>query len=215
LNAQGNYEDYTDEDRVNIFFDDFLDNGNKWLKGANEEYSDKIIDGNYYLEDLKEPNGSWSFKDIIIDTDKDFEIETAIRSVIGKSYSSSSLIWGMRPSVPQYYQYSFDRDGNYKIFKYSGNMSYLNAFTYYKEGNIEGLVNKTDYNILTVRKVKDSYYFFLNHTMIHTMDFNSLFGDLIGFSVSQLSTINVDYLRVAYLYKETPRTQQLRQRRHP
>ena len=62
-------------------------------------------------------------------------------------------------------------------------------------------MNRYAFNKLTVRKVADKYYFFLNEKLVHSMPFEPFFGNLIGFQVGENSTIMVDNIDTAYLDK--------------
>jgi hypothetical protein len=86
--------------------------------------------------------------------------------------------------------------GHFTIDKYTGEFKDYVPFT------ISPKVNRYAFNKLTIRKVADKYYFFLNETLVHTMPFEPFFGNLVGFQVAENSTIRVDHIDIAYLDKK-------------
>jgi extradiol dioxygenase family protein len=55
------------------------------------------------------------------------------------------------------------------------------------------------YDVLTVRKVKHLYYYFINGKYISKELINSFYGPAIGFEAGRNTTMWVDYLKVSRL----------------
>lgn len=199
--AQPSYKDYSLSQMKIIFFDEFSDNRNNWYEGYwRDEVHYKFNNGYIYLESLSENIGKLETlkKNLIfINENLDFQIETRIRFVKGKGYSPVGLCWGRKDKNYAYYFY-FDpvKYIGYSIFMKKDGKHYK-----LKNWTKSDLLKMHSYNKLTVRKVKDIYYFFFNESLVHTMPFRAFFGQKIGFPVPPNSVIHVDYLLVSYLPK--------------
>jgi len=201
--AQTNYSDYSEYEKQLIFFDDFKNAENDWSIGT---YGDgcrktKIKNGYFKIESLCDNQFPYFWTNLVnIDETKDFEIEANIMFVYGEDSNSNSLVWGdgMIDGTKFSYRYRFGISGNgkYMIDKYSGSWEYIKNWT--KSSNI----NKGQYNKLTIRKIKDNNYYFINNQFVHKSIFESFYGQRIGFQSSQNATIRIDYISVSYLSKE-------------
>lgn len=185
------YHNVPQEDRTTIFFDDFDDNRMMWpYIQYGDTWTGKIENGYLYYECKQ--GSIYNARYVSIDQTSDFELETRIRHVNGPVDQSDGFDWGR------------NEDGHRESFGFSGNRQYLiSRYDGVWNNDISWtpstLVNEKGYNKLTVRKVGSTYYLFLNEQLVHTMPFRPFFGDMIGFSVNQGITINVDYIRVSYL----------------
>jgi uncharacterized repeat protein (TIGR01451 family) len=103
------------------------------------------------------------------------------------------LQWGKSVNPAKQFDFFLTGAGHYSIDKYTGDFKDYIPFT------LADNVNRYNYNKLTVRKVADKYYFFLNEKLIHSMPFEPFFGNLIGFQVAERSTIAIDNIDIAYL----------------
>jgi len=189
--AQTNYEDYLNSE--NIFTDDFSNNVG-WITGLSADncYSSKIENGAFEI--ISACKGIYPSYWITrtIDVTRDFEIETELLFVQGETDNGISLIWGKDDN---YHRFNFEISGQgyFKIFQFDGNFISL------KDWTVSDLINKSDYNKLTVRKINSSYYFFLNNKLVHSSEFLPFFGNQIGFQDNQNTTMRVNYLKVSYL----------------
>ena len=133
---------------------------------------------------------------VIIDQNRSFEIETSIRFVEGQMDKGYGLQWGKAANPMKQYDFLLTGAGHFTIDKYTGEFKDYVPFT------ISPKVNRYTFNKLTIRKVADKYYFFLNENLVHTMPFEPFFGNLVGFQVAENSTIRVDHIDIAYLDKK-------------
>lgn len=176
-----------------ILKDDFASFSNYWLLGIEENsWSETIEDGHLVFQSLTNKSKE-DLLPVIIDQKRDFQIEATIKFVEGKMELGYGLQWGKAVNPARQFDFLLTGAGHYSIDKYDGTFSDYIPFT------LSESVNRYASNKITIRKVGDKYYFFLNEKNIHTMPFEPFFGNMIGFQVGDLSTIAVDNLEVIYL----------------
>jgi hypothetical protein len=190
--AQNQYEDYGTSEV--IFNDDFSNNNNNWSIGLSADscYNSKIENGAFDITSTCQGTHPMYWITQTIDIKRDFEIEAELLYVQGENDNAISLVWG-KDDKNYRLRFGISGNGQYRINQYSGKWIDLKNWT------ISSLVRKSDYNKLTVRKIGEKYYFFLNEQLVHTSDFYSFFGSQIGFQGNQNSTMRVHYLKVSYL----------------
>lgn len=182
-------------DRI-IFFDDFNDNKNNWTITSNKDEGGKIENGFYYLTAFHHAYGE--SQPVKIDTRRDFEIEARIKIADGisdhKNYYSM-LFWG-RQNMDSYY-FTFAKDSFSSVEKCSGkNQSSCTV----QQGSLQkSKLNPDAFNIYTIRKLGRSYIFLINGNVFYEMPFVPFFGDLIGIGAGRKTTLEIDYLKAAYL----------------
>jgi|GEM_PF-382966 len=184
--------------RTVIFNDEFENNEEAWFTGTNGSNIIEIENGYYQLEREALSDG-WQYREISIDIQKDFEIETAIKIVRGVQNNSYTIDYGH--DADEYNTFGFSGDGYFVIRSY-----FDEDWTDFKPWLKSPLVKKDAFNKLTIRKIAQRMYFFLNERLVHNMPFKEehWFGDNIGFSVQDTSLMQVDYLRVSQLNTEQP-----------
>jgi uncharacterized repeat protein (TIGR01451 family) len=175
--------------------DDFSKFSNYWLLGIEENsWSESIEDGHLVFQSLTD-KAKEDLLPVIIDQKRSFEIEASIRFVEGKMDKGYGLQWGKAINPLKQFDFLLTGAGHFTIDKYTGEFHDFVPFT------ISDKVNRYAFNKLTVRKVADMYYFFLNEKLVHSMPFEPFFGNLLGFQVAENSTIRVDNIEIAYLDK--------------
>ncbi len=176
-----------------VLQDDFSKFNNYWLLGIEENsWSESIEDGYLVFQSLTTKSKE-DLLPAIIDQNRDFEIETSLRFVEGQMDKGYGLQWGKSVNPVRQFDFLLTGGGHYTIDKYDGKFSDYVPFT------LSDDVNRYAFNKLTVRKVSDKYYFFLNEKLVHTMPFEPFFGNLLGFQVGDNSTIMIDHIEIAYL----------------
>ncbi len=176
-----------------VLQDDFNKFNNYWLLGIEENsWSESIEDGHLVFQSLT-TKAKEDLLPVIIDQNRDFEIETSIRFVEGQMDKGYGLQWGKSVNPVRQFDFLLTGGGHFTIDKYDGGFSDYIPFT------LSDDVNRYAFNKLTIRKVSDKYYFFLNEKLVHTMPFEPFFGNLVGFQVGDNSTIMVDHINIAYL----------------
>lgn len=179
-----------------IFFDDFNDNINNWTIAENKHTSSKIENGFYYLTANGHAYGET--KEIKINTQKDFEIETRIKILSSEANHKnyySMIFWG-REGMDSYY-FTFAKDGFASVETCDGKNQ---SNCVIKNGSLQkSMLNPDDFNIYTIRKTGNRYSFFINNMEFYEMPFTPFFGNLIGFGAGRKATLVIDYLKVVYL----------------
>jgi hypothetical protein len=179
-----------------VFQDDFSKFNNYWLLGIEENsWSERIEDGLLVFQSLTD-KAKEDLLPVIIDQNRDFEIETSLRFAEGEMDKGYGLQWGKAINPLKQFDFLLTGAGHYTIDRYTGEFRDYVPFT------ISDKVNRYAFNKLTIRKVADMYYFFLNEKLVHTMTFEPFFGNLLGFQVGENSTIMVDNINIAYLDKK-------------
>jgi len=182
----------TDEKEV-VLFDQFDKFNNYWLLGIEENsWIENIEDGNLYFQSLTNKPKE-DLIPVIIDQKRDFEIEAKIKLLKGNMEKAYGLQWGNSKDPMKQYDFYLTGNGHFTIDKYTGEFHDFVPFTQSDK------VNSYTYNKLTIRKVDDQYYFFLNEHLVHSMPFEPFYGNLMGFQVAENSTILVDYFNVSYI----------------
>lgn len=178
-----------------VLTDDFSKFNNYWLLGIEENsWSESIEDGHLVFQSLTDKPKE-DLLPVIIDQNRNFEIEASIRFVEGKMDKGYGIQWGKAINPLKQFDFLLTGAGHFTIDKYTGEFRDFVPFT------LSDNVNRYAFNKLTIRKVAGNYYFFLNEKLVHTMPFEPFFGNLLGFQVAENSTIRVDNLEVAYLDK--------------
>lgn len=176
-----------------VLQDDFSKFNNYWLLGIEENsWAESIEDGHLVFQSLTTKSKE-DLLPVIIDQKRDFEIETSMRFVEGQMDKGYGLQWGKSVNPIRQFDFLLTGGGHFTIDKYDGKFSDYVPFT------LSDDVNRYAFNKLTVRKVSDKYYFFLNEKLVHTMPFEPFFGNLLGFQVGDNSTIMIDHIEIAYL----------------
>lgn len=176
-----------------IFFDDFEKFNNYWLLGIEEgSWIENIENGQLFFQSLTDKPKE-DLLPVIIDQNRDFEIESQLRFVEGKMDKGYGLQWGKAVNPMKQFDFLLTAAGHFTLDKYTGEFHDFVPFT------LSDKVNRYAANKLTIRKVGDKYYFFLNEHLVHTMPFEPFYGNMLGFQVAENSTILVDYIEVAYL----------------
>ncbi len=132
---------------------------------------------------------------IPIDFDEmnDFQIETSIQVIQGDANAFSGIFWGIQ-IFSETYKFGFSPNGSHTIFKDNST-----SIEKYLDWTHSGLINPKSTNKLTIRKMDNEYYFFINEKFVHSFSYFPLPGFDIGFRVAAKSTIKIDYLTVSYI----------------
>ncbi len=176
-----------------VLADDFTSFSNYWLLGIEEDsWIENIENGQLFFQSLTNKPKE-DLLPVILDTKRDFQIETQIQFKGGDMGMAYGLKWGKSKKPEKQYDFFLSGNGQFTIDRYTGEWHDYVPFT------LSDNVNRYSANKLTVRKVKDKYYFFLNENLVHSMPFEEFFGNLMGIQVAENSTILIDFFKVHYL----------------
>ncbi len=185
------YDGIEQSSKSRIFIDDFKDNRYLWIKESSPN-THRISEGYLFFAN----NFGFLFTDgkpINFDPTRNFELETKIKFVSGDVEEFNGLFFGQLIFGDKYY-YSFSSMGEYKIEKEVG----LNTEVIVPPTKLSS-INKTAENSLIIRKYDDTYYFFINKTLVHTMPYETLPGQYIGFNISKKTLVRIAFLRLQYI----------------
>lgn len=194
--AQPSDYDHIFNAREIIFFDDFDHYSNQWLLGVEEGNWTETLDSGYLFFQSHNDKPKEDVIPVIINTKRDFEIEAVIKFLRGSMNQAFGIQYGKSNKGNKQYDFFIAANGQYSIDKYD------DGFTDYIPFRESEYVNRYAPNKLTIRKVSDTSYFFLNEQLVHQMPFQPFFGNLTGIQVGANSSIIADYFRVEYLDQE-------------
>jgi len=184
------YDSFNPNQKTALFIENFTNNNNNWYLGIKEGvWFENIQDSTLFFQSFEDVPKE-DYKEIVIDQQKDFEIELKIRLDKGIQNKFLGLQWGKSITEAKQFDFFFNGQGQYTIDKYTG------SFTDFVPATSSKLINNYTYNTLTVRKVANNYYFFINRELVHKMPFEPFFGNGIGFQVAAKSSVQIDYLQV-------------------
>ena len=209
--AQTDYA-YGENDREDVFMETF-DLDNRDYTNTTTVLHSEVVGGVLRLTNLDsagrikflttsyEYGGKTGYE---LDTKRDFELETSIRFISGTDNLDLSIIFGSDypdfERVTSNFNFGYTPSGYYTLYKYV-NSQYVPVvdwvYAYSK-------IKQYGFNILTVRKVSDAYYFFLNRELVYTMPFEDFFDHYNGILVTGNTTAEVDYFRISYLPEKNP-----------
>lgn len=203
--------DYTDYNSIlssaksKIFYDGFDNNSNSWSTTVTNSDGYTVTmepyDGVYNLDYNEEGYFSASARKTIssFNPTENFEIETKIRQYTTYNSGSSfvGLFWGNTSSLRSFI---ICQDIKYFYFGLITNIWTEWSSGYspnYSDGTPIFTINTSDYNILTVRRMKNVYYIFINTEFVYsyTGDSISSTDNIVGFMLSQCAAY-VDYVSV-------------------
>jgi hypothetical protein len=193
--AQQAYIDLSAGQRSSIFSETFDNNSNGWITD-NSWVSGKFNNGYYDIvcKNFKQNTGL-TYKTVSIDYSKDFEIETSFKIVKG----TGALVFGLTKDF-DHYRVEIDNKKNLIIVKDTPSKGKVEKLF---SGTVKSIDDTRPYNKLTISKLQDSYYFFINELLVKQLKNINLTGDQIGFSVGINSEISVDYLKISSLTIQT------------
>lgn len=187
------YKGVSKELKTSVFSDEFESNENNW---SNNNEGVEIVNGKLKIE--ASANNMKLLKAIDINENKDFEIETSIRFVSGSDKKAFGLIWGRNDESNKHFSLIYNNEGFVAINKYTGAYIPLVEPTNCKD------LKSNENNKITIRKSDDLLYFFVNEQLLTNLPFKYFYGNMLGFSIPQGTTIEVDYLHITYFEKNKP-----------
>jgi hypothetical protein len=186
------YSNYKSNFRTTFFSDDFKDNHNNWE--VNNDAA-KLTINSGYLQILPYYVGLNFFKVFSsINYENDFEIEIKFdtpKTSCGGMYQLIGLIWG-DINANKYYTLGAKLGTFYLLYNENSKCTVLRS--YGLKGCNEQRNTKSK---LTVRKVNNDYYFFLNSELVFIYGCKSL-GKDIGFTTDVRTAMDAFYLKIDY-----------------
>jgi hypothetical protein len=171
---------------VDIYNQQFSSDNGEWGTGESTEAERTIENGHYCMKSKEKYYASW--KTIDLDESGNYEIEASIKWVGGAEDTEHAIIWGYGESSS--YRFGFTGNQNYTIYKSD------NGITDYVDFTKETTINPDEYNKLTIRKLGNNWFFYLNEKLLYKKVAEPFFGKKIGFLVGKKGKIFIDYLVV-------------------
>lgn len=198
--------DIPDSLREVILFDDFEDNRNEWPMES--EFAKLKINKGVYEIDHSKGEGNYSVSYDGFDFSGEFAIECKMRKTKGDNDSIwYGIMWGYQTTA-DYCNLLVGADGTYQLAVSSRN-EYKEMVDWTDHSSLE---KKSKFNVLRVerrantvtimgKKLKNmdqyKYHFFLNGALVKTVDdWPAVWGDSIGFRMSEEVKVEVDYVKV-------------------
>ena len=192
-NVTDNISNYTYSNSGFHFSDQFTNNSNVWFTGSDEKRDFSVKNGKYYLKHKRNEKGWAAYQDQKIDTNRDFEIETKIDKISGVNNYGYGLIFGKKDDND--FRFYISSSGYYKVARMVNNSEQVIqkwvTTSHVNTGNLKS-------NTLKVKKENGNYKFYINGNYVYQMEYESFYGDELGFVVYNNQEIAVDYIRVKY-----------------
>ena len=182
------YEGIKQLQKKTLFFDDFSKNDNFWAPLPKQGNSIKFENGQLYL--ISESDKISETVDVDINENENFEIETEIKFIKGNQGRAFGLQWGRSKTGDRYFSFIINAKQQFAISKFSG------AYILYTRSAHSDLIKPNDYNKLTIRKFDNMLYFFINETLVYSMEYKLFYGKAVGFQTSGGNTVAADYLKI-------------------
>ncbi len=172
------------------YISDFNDKGQTyWTEGVTGDYSKKIISGNYVIKNFSTSTWYfWNYYNFL--NSKDFSIELKIKG-IGTEDNYYGLILNV-VDQNSYVGFFISNDGYFAVKIYKNDESvynYEHKSSYIKTGG-------NVYNILKVKKVRNTYNFYINGHLVKVVSGSYLYGEDVGFMVPDNFEVWIDYLKI-------------------
>jgi hypothetical protein len=191
-NKGQNYFDIPVLSKQDITYDEFnVADADRWYIGQGETNCN-IKDGEYIIEQTTNQPTILYANIPAIDQQRDFEIEAMIKLEKGDpNEAGSGLIWGKEAS--RFYFFGFNQSGFLVVAKNSP------TWTILQDWEKHYMLNKKEYNLLTIRKVAGIMFCFINMKLFYTGPYQPFFGTKLGFYVAPQSTLKIKEFRTSYL----------------
>ena len=176
-------------------YDKFQSNSRDWPVSNTENGKSEIRDSAYYIHNFTDE--SQFLSTFIIDPNYDYTIETKFTQTDGKKQSEYGLVWGNYLDSDQL-KFMISPRKKYHIEGKINNNWFL-----IKSWNHSGKIKKKgNANILTVKKKKKVIKYYINNKRVYTSDNYPLVGTEVGFAITGMAGLKVDYIKVSALKKE-------------
>jgi len=187
---------YIEINKKVVFQEAFNDNSRNWYQIENDNALIKVIDGKYQLENKIKDKHYKVWKNIPINQDKDFVIETTVTKLGGNDFFLFGLIWGLSNSsnMQKFYYLGISGNGKY-IYGKNVENSWDNIINWTTSTAIRN--NST--NKLTVLKSGYNLMIYINDVYVNTTLYSNFFDQNIGFIVSEDIKIEISNLIVTEL----------------
>ncbi len=175
-----------------ISFDEqFNDNSKNWYEYDQPTYASKIQNGIFRIK-LDIETGIWKIKkDMYIEPNKDFIIESEIKQISGISNHGYGIIWGAKDDN-NLYTFLISSDGHYMIY-YNKDGKYFEIKNWTESSLIKPIGEN---NKLKLKKEFGNWNFYINNQFVYNCSAMKFFGTQNGFVINNKMTIEVDNINI-------------------
>lgn len=173
--------------------EDFYTNKNNWFIGGNEKYSSSLSN-NQLIIHRKEKGGLLISKEIKVNDEKDFVIETTITDKSTFSDGYYGFTFGRKNDANEF-SFLLSKNGTYKYRKFENN-NYTEIIKNTSSSAIKTSINAK--NTIKIEKAGNLLRFYINGQYVNEAPFQSFFGDIFGYVVYYNKKIGVNYLDIKY-----------------
>lgn len=173
--------------KTRIFWEEFnsdLEANRLWTRSTSSRTILRVENGQYYFES-RDDGAYFSVIGFPFNSNKDFEIETAIRVVKGDGLTMFQ--WGGNALNNSFF-YGFTAEQFALLGSWDTGLAFAKTLND---------LNTNNYSKLTIRKIDDNYYFYIDEELFENGKFENFSGNLIGFYVGAQTAIQIDYLRIS------------------
>lgn len=177
------------ENQRSMFVDRFEDDSNNWSEKTNESQIFVASQGLMLKSIIDE--GISVYRPFTFNKDNNFQIETNIR--LGRATTDAALIFGAQDDN-NLYSFAVSTKGFCSI-----NSVEKGVHKILEKKDLYGSFQKESNNTLTVRRIADKWYFFINKEIIYNCDAKQMFGTGAGWYVNGKGSIYSNLLSVSEL----------------
>lgn len=171
----------------------FSSNTNGWSTNNVDNYSSEVSAGKLNIHRKKE-GGIFISKDVNINTDKDFVIETSI----SREKSGASGLFGVtfgRKNSSNEFTFLISPNGSYSFRKFDNNQ-YKSIISTTSSDVIKTSIGQA--NKIKIVKSGKLLRFYINDQYMNEAPFENFFGKKLGFTTYYEQKIAIDYLNIKY-----------------
>lgn len=175
-----------------IFAEGFDDNSRGWVVTAADSAYCAMGKGRMRMKTIKGEQHSYKLREILVNPERDFEIEAQMKQVSGSQDNGYGIAWAMKDNQNGYH-YLIRSLGSFTIRKVeNGAVKTMVDWTPSNQMlHLRGTPNK-----LVIRKTGLRYNFYLNDIWMAEIPFSNLAGQQLGFALEGENLIEMDYLAV-------------------
>ena len=198
-NTSSNTNNYTNNKVLKLpLVENFYSNNNGWYTGDFDNYSTKLNGGRLTI-DRKKKGGVFVSRDVDIDTQKDFVIETSISTPLSDASGLYGITFGRKNSSNEY-SFLISTSGSYLYRKFD-NDNYTKIIPFTSNDAIRTGAGST--NTIKIEKHGNLIRFYINGQYMNEAPFQPFFGNKFGYTVYFKQKIVVDSLNIKYQTKSS------------
>jgi len=198
-NTNSNTNNYTNNKVLKLpLVENFYSNNNGWYTGDFDNYSTKLNGGRLTI-DRKKKGGIFVSRDVDIDTQKDFVIETSISTPLSDASGLYGITFGRKNSSNEY-SFLISTSGSYLYRKFD-NDNYTKIIPFTSNDAIRTGAGST--NTIKIEKHGNLIRFYINGQYMNEAPFEPFFGNKFGYTVYFKQKIVVDKLNIKYQTKSS------------